>query len=77
MEIGSHTDSQGSTNSNLKLSEIRAKVVVDYLVKKGANSDRLIAVGYGENKLLNDCDNSKKCSNLKHKENRRTKFKVF
>ena len=47
------------------------------LVKKGANSDRLIAVGYGENKLLNDCDNSKKCSNLKHKENRRTEFKVF
>jgi outer membrane protein OmpA-like peptidoglycan-associated protein len=77
VEIGSHTDSQGSANSNLKLSERRAKVVVDYLVKKGASSERLIAVGYGENKLLNECDDSKKCSNLKHKENRRTEFKVF
>ena len=77
VEIGSHTDSQGSANSNLKLSERRAKVVVDYLVKKGASSKRLIAVGYGENKLLNECDDSKKCSNLKHKQNRRTEFKVF
>ena len=77
VEIGSHTDSQGSTNSNLKLSERRAKVVVDYLINKGANSERLIAVGYGESKLLNGCDDSKKCSNLKHKENRRTEFKVF
>jgi len=77
VEIGSHTDSQGSAYSNLKLSERRAKVVVDYLVKKGASSKRLIAVGYGENKLLNECDDSKKCSNLKHKQNRRTEFKVF
>ena len=77
VEIGSHTDSQGSANSNLKLSERRAKVVIDYLVKKGASSERLIAVGYGENKLLNECDDSKKCSTSKHKENRRTEFKVF
>lgn len=77
IEIGSHTDSQGSENSNLKLSERRAKVVVDYLLNKGINPERLIAVGYGESKLLNDCDDSKKCSDRQHKENRRTEFKVF
>ncbi|MDA9056640.1 OmpA family protein [Flavobacteriaceae bacterium] len=77
VEIGSHTDSQGGTNSNLKLSERRAKVVVDYLVNKGVSPMRLIAVGYGESKLLNGCDDSKKCSSLKHKENRRTEFKIF
>jgi len=77
VEIGSHTDSQGSTSSNFKLSERRAKTVVDYLVNKGANPESLIAVGYGESKLLNDCDDTKKCSNSKHKENRRTEFKVF
>ena len=77
IEIGSHTDSQGGENSNMKLSEKRAKIVVDYLVNKGVNPERLIAVGYGESKLLNDCDDSKKCSDLKHKKNRRTEFKVF
>ena len=77
VEIGSHTDSQGGANSNLKLSERRAKAVVDYLVNKGVSPERLIAVGYGESKLLNGCDDSKKCSNSQHKENRRTEFKVF
>ena len=77
VEIGSHTDSQGGAKSNLKLSERRAKAVVDYLVNKGVSPERLIAVGYGESKLLNGCDDSKKCSNSQHKENRRTEFKVF
>ena len=77
VEIGSHTDSQGSASSNLKLSERRAKAVVDYLGSKGIRSKRLIAVGYGEKNLLNDCNDSKKCSDSKHKENRRTEFKVF
>lgn len=77
VEIGSHTDSQGSASSNLKLSERRAKAVVDYLGSKGISSKRLIAVGYGEKNLLNDCNDSKKCSDSKHKENRRTEFKVF
>ena len=47
IEIGSHTDSQGKATSNMKLSERRAK---------GVKQSRLIAVGYGETKLLNDCD---------------------
>ena len=45
VEIGSHTDSQGDVNSNLRLSERRAKAVVDYLGSKGVSSKRLIAVG--------------------------------
>ena len=77
VEISSHTDSRGSAASNLALSERRAKVVADYLVSKGINSKRLIAIGHGENKLLNDCDDSKKCSDTNHRINRRTEFKVF
>lgn len=77
IEIGSHTDSQGGADFNQNLSEKRAKGVVDYLISKGVKSDRLIAIGYGESQLLNDCDDSKPCSGSQHAKNRRTEFKVF
>lgn len=77
IEIGSHTDARGSDQFNLTLSEDRAKSVVEYLISKGIEKTRLIAVGYGENKLLNDCANGVDCSERKHLENRRTEFKVF
>ena len=77
IEIGSHTDAQGSDHFNLTLSENRAKNVVEYLISKGVEKSRLIAVGYGETKLLNDCSNGVDCSNNDHLENRRTEFKVY
>jgi OmpA-OmpF porin, OOP family len=77
VEIGSHTDAQGSDQFNMTLSENRAKNVVEYLISKGVDESRLIAVGYGESKLLNDCANGVKCSEGEHLENRRTEFKVF
>jgi len=77
VEIGSHTDSRGSATSNLSLSERRAKAVVEYLILKGISKERLIAVGYGEDKLLNDCGNGSDCSESLHAQNRRTEFKVF
>ena len=46
----------------MSLSERRAKSVVEYLISKGINKQRLIAVGYGEDKLLNDCENGVDCS---------------
>lgn len=77
VEIGSHTDARGSDQFNMTLSENRAKNVVEYLISKGVDKSRLIAVGYGESKLLNDCENGSVCSEGKHLENRRTEFKVF
>jgi outer membrane protein OmpA-like peptidoglycan-associated protein len=48
--IEGHTDSQGSDEYNLKLSERRANAVKDYLISKGISADRLEAKGYGESK---------------------------
>lgn len=48
VEIGAHTDSRGSTESNQKLSERRANWIVAYLIEKGIPADRLVAKGYGE-----------------------------
>ena len=77
VEIGSHTDSRGGEQFNQALSERRAKSVVEYLIAKGIKKERLIAVGYGETRLLNNCSNGVDCSEQDHAENRRTEFKVF
>ncbi len=52
IEIGAHTDIIGSEETNLVLSKARAKSVVDYLVSKGIESDRLTAVGYGKSQPI-------------------------
>ena len=77
IELGGHTDSQGSDSHNQDLSERRAKAVVDYLTKAGISKDRLKSAGYGETQLVNDCKNGVKCSGNQHQENRRTEFKVL
>jgi outer membrane protein OmpA-like peptidoglycan-associated protein len=77
IELGGHTDSQGSDPHNQDLSERRAKAVVDYLTKAGISADRLKSAGYGETQLVNGCTNGVKCSGAQHQENRRTEFKVL
>jgi OOP family OmpA-OmpF porin len=47
VEIQGHTDNIGSADYNMKLSEMRASAVMDYIVKKGIEADRLSAKGYG------------------------------
>lgn len=77
IELGGHTDSQGSDSHNQDLSERRAAAVVDYLTKAGISADRLKSQGYGETQLVNGCKNGVRCSDDQHQENRRTEFKVL
>lgn len=76
IEIRSHTDSRATDAYNLRLSQQRAKAVVDYLIQRGVSRDRLIASGYGEGELANECGDGVPCSESKHQQNRRTEFKV-
>lgn len=48
IELMSHTDSRGTDEFNLELSQKRAQSVVNYLIEKGISPDRLSAKGYGE-----------------------------
>lgn len=48
LEIGGHTDDVGDDASNMKLSQLRASAVRDYLFSKGITEDRVTAKGYGE-----------------------------
>lgn len=46
--IDGYTDSKGSDDFNLKLSQKRAASVADYLAQSGINRQRMITHGYGE-----------------------------
>ncbi len=50
IELGSHTDFRGDDKYNLELSQKRAQSVVNYLIEKGIEPERLVAKGYGETK---------------------------
>ena len=77
IEIASHSDSRGSSATNLVLSKKRAQEVVNYLKGKGISGNRMRAMGYGETKLLNGCKDGVKCTEEQHEQNRRTEFKVI
>lgn len=73
IQIGSHTDSNGSESYNKTLSENRAKSVVTFLIENGIAPDRLQWFGYGESELIyypekNDEEEQK---------NRRSEFRIL
>lgn len=48
VEVGGYSDSDGSEEKNLALTQERAQAVLDYLVDAGVRLERLTANGYGE-----------------------------
>lgn len=72
IEIGGHTDSDGSDEANMKLSKARAESVKTYLVNKGVDTTRITAKGYGESVPIasNDTEEGKQ-------QNRRTEVKIL
>ncbi|WP_316829639.1 OmpA family protein [Pedobacter aquatilis] len=77
IELGSHTDSRGKADYNLKLSQRRAESARQYIISKGINMERITAKGYGDTKLLNRCAKGVKCTDIEHQLNRRTEFKII
>lgn len=71
VEIGGHTDAQGSDAANQKLSQRRADSVRAYLLGKGVEGERLTAVGYGEAQPIATNDTP-----AGRAENRRVEFKI-
>jgi OOP family OmpA-OmpF porin len=52
IEISGHTDNVGEASYNLKLSQDRAKAVMDYLVANGIKINRMTYKGYGSTKPI-------------------------
>ncbi|WP_043023825.1 OmpA family protein [Fluviicola taffensis] len=79
IELGSHTDSRGKDDYNIKLSDQRAKASARYIVSKGIAAGRITGKGYGETKLKvsdEQINNMPKWDEKEkgHQLNRRTEF---
>jgi outer membrane protein OmpA-like peptidoglycan-associated protein len=72
IEMSAHTDSYGSDDYNMKLSDNRARSCMEYILSKGISSDRITSKGYGETKPIapNDTDENRQL-------NRRVEFKIL
>ncbi len=72
IQISGHTDNVGKPADNLNLSNYRARAVVNYLIEKGTNGQRLSAKGFGETQPI--ADNKTETGKAK---NRRTELKII
>lgn len=77
IELSSHTDSRGVSSYNRDLSLRRAESAKRWLTERDVLEDRIQAVGYGEEQILNQCVNGVRCSEEEHRINRRTEFKIL
>ncbi len=77
IELSAHTDARGDDKYNQILSQKRAESARKYLLDKGIESSRILAIGYGESKPVNHCTNIVKCSEEEHAENRRTEIRII
>lgn len=77
VRLSAHTDSRGTKIYNQRLSEKRALSAKNYLVNKGIADDRIEAVGFGELRLRNKCEDNIGCTEEEHSYNRRTEVKIL
>lgn len=74
IEVQGHTDSDGSSSYNQRLSEARANSVRDYLINyQGISPDRLLARGYGEGRLMISPERNRDDKRM----NRRVEFHII
>ncbi len=72
IEMSAHTDGRGSDEYNFRLSDQRAKSVMEYIISKGISPSRITSHGYGKTKPVatNDTDEGRQL-------NRRVEFKIL
>ncbi|NJB70917.1 outer membrane protein OmpA-like peptidoglycan-associated protein [Saonia flava] len=78
LRIESHTDSRGGSSTNFRLSQSRSDAIKKYLREKGVpESNLLYSVGYGEDKITNNCTNGVYCLDMLHRQNERSLIVVL
>jgi outer membrane protein OmpA-like peptidoglycan-associated protein len=72
IEMSAHTDSRGTDDYNFRLSDNRARSVMNYIISRNINSTRITSHGYGETKPVatNDTDDGRQL-------NRRVEFTIL
>ncbi|MGD1944830.1 MAG: OmpA family protein [Croceivirga sp.] len=78
LRIETHTDSRGGSSTNFRLTQSRSDAIKKYLIGKGVSSSNILySIGYGEDKILNNCKNGVFCIDLLHKKNQRSLIVVL
>ncbi len=72
IQIEGHASSEGNASYNKKLSDARAKSVMEWLTKNGVPADRLTAIGFGIDRPI--ADNS---TEEGREQNRRVEFVIL
>jgi Outer membrane protein and related peptidoglycan-associated (lipo)proteins len=72
--VKGHTDSRGSDQYNLNLSDRRARAAVQYVISKGIAKNRIAGKGFGESEPKVDCKEN--CTEEDHAKNRRNEFLI-
>jgi len=73
--LSGHTDQRGNEDYNLKLAERRAKAVLEYLVQRGVEANRIEYKWFGKSQPINDCGTIP-CTENMHQLNRRTELRL-
>lgn len=71
--LSGHADQRGNEDYNLKLAERRAKAVLEYLVQRGVERNRIEYKWFGKSQPINDCLTIP-CTENMHQLNRRTEL---
>lgn len=78
LRIETYTDSRGGSSTNFKLTQGRSDAIKRYLVGQGVPATSILySIGYGEEKILNNCTNGVFCIETLHKQNQRSLIVVL
>jgi outer membrane protein OmpA-like peptidoglycan-associated protein len=77
IELTSHTDTRGTADYNMELSQRRSESSKSYLLLLGINASRILTKAAGETQPRNKCVDDVPCSEAEHQFNRRTEVKII
>ncbi len=77
VQLSAHTDARGESLYNQLLSDKRADAAKQYIIQKGINASRIVAIGFGESRIRNQCVDGVECNDDEHQYNRRTEVKIL
>src|SRR5690606_2162329 len=73
LRIETYTDSRGGSSTNYRLTQERSENITKYLLAQGVPSTNILySIGYGEDKILNNCTNGTFCIEQLHQQNQRS-----
>lgn len=73
LRVETYTDSRGGSSTNFRLTQNRSDAIKQYLIEQGVPASNILySIGYGEDKILNNCTNGVYCLEMLHQQNQRS-----